>query len=891
MSTTNSLNVIALISGGKDSLYSLLHCIDNGHRLTALANLYPRSNPASEVSKTHAAEDGPAPLAYERGEEGEDEQEDLNSFMYQTVGHSVIPLYAECLGLPVYRRAITGSAVQTGRYYDSSELAGPADETEDLIPLLQEIQRAHPEANALCSGAILSTYQRTRVESVALRLGLTPLAYLWQYPALPPPVGRPESLTGLLDDMAAAGCDARVIKIASGGIPERLLWANVADPRTTARLVAGLAPFFPEREFWLRGAVLGEGGEYETLAVNGPSRLWRKRIEVADAHMEFLNLEGGVSYVRLGKASVVEQLADGPGSAVGDGAVPLPGPLDQQFRRTLAEVQAWEAQRDDDADNNDAKSSSEMPPDAEQKGFAPELLHLHTTVTSSNMFIANITIKDTAVYGTREFSAMEQMKHVVEHLKALLTSHSLTGGHVRPAPSSIVSTTLLLKDIADFAGVNTAYATLFRPGEPNPPARVTLACDLPVGIEVSLSVVFSLAPRESSRGLHVQSRSYWAPANIGPYSQAICQPLDQGAGAALNVHDAGLVEIVHVAGQIPLVPQSMEVLQAPFVNQAVLSLQHLWRVGQERGIDLWPWGISFLKEDGSSRSKAEQTWRIWQYAHLIGTMQDNDSSDDENDGDDRDGPDAWDLQFNHSMTFQSSHSRTTVGAHLHTLPNSNVFISSTSKTTYTPSFIAAAVTALPRNAPVEWWSLGLANLPKSGTSIPCVKVVSRTYQWGNITAVTLTPTPPSDTDLLRKKSLATTLVTVLMTLVPPINAGKDTDSIDIEEHVSSLLSSEGSADMKVYSPLRVCHGTAFISSEGEKQWMQVANNTILAAVTVVPCTSLFGSPAMEISKESSEFSYSTPNAGRRTSNRSDVGCQPLSLALTLRIERDMDMDF
>ena len=35
------LNVIALVSGGKDSFFSLLHCMANGHRVVALANLYP----------------------------------------------------------------------------------------------------------------------------------------------------------------------------------------------------------------------------------------------------------------------------------------------------------------------------------------------------------------------------------------------------------------------------------------------------------------------------------------------------------------------------------------------------------------------------------------------------------------------------------------------------------------------------------------------------------------------------------------------------------------------------------------------------------------------------------------------------------------------------------
>lgn len=70
------LNVIALISGGKDSLYSILHCIRNGHKVVALANLYPEPR-----NKTASA--SPNQRKY-------DEEEDIDSFMYQTIGHSVI---------------------------------------------------------------------------------------------------------------------------------------------------------------------------------------------------------------------------------------------------------------------------------------------------------------------------------------------------------------------------------------------------------------------------------------------------------------------------------------------------------------------------------------------------------------------------------------------------------------------------------------------------------------------------------------------------------------------------------------------------------------------------------------------------------------------------------
>lgn len=47
----------------------------------------------------------------------------------------------------------------------------------------------YPDIEAVASGAVLSTYQRTRVESVCERLGLQSMAFLWQVyiQSAPPP--------------------------------------------------------------------------------------------------------------------------------------------------------------------------------------------------------------------------------------------------------------------------------------------------------------------------------------------------------------------------------------------------------------------------------------------------------------------------------------------------------------------------------------------------------------------------------------------------------------------------------------------------------------------------------------------------------------------------------
>jgi len=62
--------------------------------------------------------------------------DEIDSYMYQSVGHHAVDLYAEAMGLPLYRRTITGSALVTDKDYTKH----PDDEVEDLFLLLQDIQ-------------------------------------------------------------------------------------------------------------------------------------------------------------------------------------------------------------------------------------------------------------------------------------------------------------------------------------------------------------------------------------------------------------------------------------------------------------------------------------------------------------------------------------------------------------------------------------------------------------------------------------------------------------------------------------------------------------------------------------------------------------------------------
>ncbi|KAG8810594.1 hypothetical protein FRC19_004423 [Serendipita sp. 401] len=138
------MKFVALVSGGKDSCFNISHCQLNGHELVAAASLRPK--------------------------EGIDE---LDSYLYQTVGQDAIEYVGRALDVPLYRRVITGTAVELSNEYGTrdgteskDDQAVRGDETEDLFELLQEVKRLHPEVEGVSVGAILSTYQRVRVEHV-----------------------------------------------------------------------------------------------------------------------------------------------------------------------------------------------------------------------------------------------------------------------------------------------------------------------------------------------------------------------------------------------------------------------------------------------------------------------------------------------------------------------------------------------------------------------------------------------------------------------------------------------------------------------------------------------------------------------------------------------------
>lgn len=705
------LNVIALISGGKDSFFSALHCLENGHRVVALANLHPPPTPtppsraaSGKSSSASGSSSGPgaqlpggshhegsqpsydgtsgdpdSSLAQldlnedrpqEDGVSVDDDETDLNSFMYQTVGHQVIPLYSIATGIPLYRQPIAGGAVQSGREYSTASTTTD-DEVESMLQLLERVKAAHPEANAVSAGAILSTYQRTRVESVAIRLGLTPLAYLWKYPVLPPPPSASggEDEAQLLYDMASAGLDARIIKVASGALNENFLWENVASAKGTTRLKVAASRFGGE------GAVLGEGGEFETLVVDGPSKLFKKRIEVSEENKAVVPEGGDTAWLKIRDPRVVDKVINEADEK--SLVIRRPELLDERFSATLENMQS--------VDQTHVNEDTEV----------------QVPVSSTKP-----TLQSWAFIGhpqQGELSIEADTSVLIDAIRARLRQHELT-------PRDIVSTVVILRSMSDFQTINKVYGSLFT--DPNPPSRVTIACGniLPQDTKIAIYATVPESSAADRQGLHVQSRSYWAPANIGPYSQAITIPM----GPTRELANAS--RMAHIAGQIPLVPATMELpTDGGLEMQLVLSLQHLWRIGVEMGVQWWTSATVYFPRasrsayDLPARDKAMLAWRAWKAAHLwVSPKLTDDSSS---------GPDLWDRRFNAKYLFYSNGEadkakKASLPYYADTVDTTGEEDDGPARKRPVPFFFAAEVDELPRSAEAEWHAhAGLIHLP------------------------------------------------------------------------------------------------------------------------------------------------------------------------------------
>ncbi|KAG9445809.1 hypothetical protein H6P81_011937 [Aristolochia fimbriata] len=437
------MKVVALVSGGKDSCYAMMRCIDYGHEIVALANLMPV----------------------------DDSTDELDSHMYQTVGHQIIVSYAECMGLPLFRRRIQGST----RHQQLSYKMTPGDEVEDLFILLSEVKRLIPSITAVSSGAIASDYQRLRVESVCSRLQLVSLAYLWK-----------QDQSTLLEEMMTKGILAVIVKVAALGLsPKKHLGRELADLQSELLEL--------KEKYGIN--VCGEGGEYETLTIDCP--LFPNARILLDEYQIVLHSPDSIA----------------PVGVLHPVSFHLEYKMDATCQRSISGIEKF-------GSVHEVQGRSDLGTEASCQ-FSTEIASDSFT-SAEKSFYLSMTKRDTFSMGCCVQGPFGTSDGLQRDLIAVLEKVESKLGECGFSWANVVYIHLYIADMKDFALANETYVRFITENKcpQGVPSRSTI--ELPL-MQVGLGKAYIevlVASDKTKRVLHVQSISCWAPSCIGPYSQA-----------------------------------------------------------------------------------------------------------------------------------------------------------------------------------------------------------------------------------------------------------------------------------------------------------------------------------------------------------------------------------
>ena len=126
------MRVAVLYTGGKDSHYATMKALDQGHDVVCLITVAARR---------------------------------VDSYMFHTVNIRWSLLHGEAMGVPQHLVEVSGEKER---------------EVEELAQHMEGLVR-ECRLEGIVTGAVASVYQKSRVDKVAKRLGLTHMAPLWGY--------------------------------------------------------------------------------------------------------------------------------------------------------------------------------------------------------------------------------------------------------------------------------------------------------------------------------------------------------------------------------------------------------------------------------------------------------------------------------------------------------------------------------------------------------------------------------------------------------------------------------------------------------------------------------------------------------------------------------------
>jgi diphthine-ammonia ligase len=329
--------------------------------------------------------------------------EETDSYMYQSVGSNLVQeALAPAIGLPIITRMIKGSSIVTDADYHVND----QDEVEDLYLLLKNAKEEYG-IQGITTGAILSTYQRVRVEHVCSRLGLVSLAYCWHV-----------DQAVLLDLMIYVGLEAVLVKVAAMGLNSEHLGLTLNEMKDKLSVLNRLYDVH----------VAGEGGEYETLTLDCP--IFKKKISIKKSKTVVHSNDAfaPVSYLQI----LDWELIDKP-----DVEVDLKNRMSTE---TIHTINSTLTAREYDLEYVDPSAIL----DTEEHPY---------------VFIPGVSLETLAV--SNSISLEDEVKIIMDELQSKLGKNGLSF-------ESVALVHVYLKSMTCFAKMNEIYATYFGL---NPPAR------------------------------------------------------------------------------------------------------------------------------------------------------------------------------------------------------------------------------------------------------------------------------------------------------------------------------------------------------------------------------------------------------------------------------------
>jgi diphthine-ammonia ligase len=196
---------------------------------------------------------------------------------------------------------------------------------------------------------------------------------------------------------------------------------------------------------------------------------------------------------------------------------------------------------------------------SETTTLTPKALPTASQVDTDISYAAENQAPFFAISGTTAFdndpsltfaSIEDETVACMKAVEAKLAIHNLTW-------SDVVTMNVFVRNMDDFGRINAIYKTFF---DINPSPRALVGAPLKGNAQLQIDAIAIQSLEGVKREtMHVQGISYWAPANIGPYSQSV---VTQGHA--------------FIAGQIGLIPNTLELPSPPsFADEAALSLRNL----------------------------------------------------------------------------------------------------------------------------------------------------------------------------------------------------------------------------------------------------------------------------------------------------------------------------